>query len=155
MKKVLFTIITLLTIGYTNAQKIETRETFESYEFISSGIVISFDYMQSMMSVNKEAYSYISSANTKRKFGNVLGFTGGFFIGYPLGQLISGKDVQWELALIGTGLITISIPIYKSANSDILQAIDIYNKSIPQKEESDLSLDIQLNGTGAGIVLKF
>ena len=77
--------------------------------------------MSDMMKDNPEAYQYISKAKSTAGFANVLGFAGGFMIGWPIETALGGGKPNWILAGVGCGFLIITIPISNSANDTDLK----------------------------------
>lgn len=59
----------------------------------------------------KDAEQEIIDARKSITFANVLGGVGGFFIGWPLGQAVSGKEPNVTMAIVGVALTFLSAPL--------------------------------------------
>lgn len=134
IKKLLLSFYGLILCGLIFSQNqndsIKIFKVFGGYRFESKGNVLTYANMLDMMKDNTEAYSYMSKAKSSAGFANVLGFAGGFMIGWPIGTALGGGKPNWVLAGVGCGLLIISIPIISSSNSNALIAIKKYNSSI-------------------------
>ena len=111
---------------------------------------LTLDKMAVIMQNNTVALEYLKSAKGNSGFANVLGYAGGFLIGYPLGTAIGGGKPNWMLAAIGCGLIVIDIPILSSANKNVRKAVNAYNHEgmASRVEKYDIRLGMNQNGMG-------
>ena len=151
------------SISYENGSLIRSEKllTMEkgpnrSYLFHQGDKNLSYKQMVDVVKSNDEAFKEIRKANSNTTLANVLGFAGGFMIGYPLGALIRGGEPNWALAGVGAGLVVVSIPIASSVKKHIQTAVDIYNSDI--KATSHLGrneLNLGLNQNGVGLNLRF
>lgn len=86
----------------------------------------------------------------------ILGYAGGFMIGWPLGTAIGGGEPNWALAGIGAGLVVLSIPLSSSAKKKTIKAIELYNQGlVPKKEIETMSFQFQGTSNGFGLIMKF
>ena len=144
--------ISINIIAQCDTCQITAKKVFGGYKFESEGKKLSLDHMLVMMQNEPEAYRYISKAKTSATFANILGFVGGFCIGWTAGTLIGGGDVNLPTLGIGAGCIIATIPIVNSANKNSLIAIDKYNnRNVTGKIDFDLRLGFTQNGVGFSI----
>jgi uncharacterized membrane protein YedE/YeeE len=108
--------------------------------------------MVSMMNDNPEALKLAKSANASYRAGNVLGFIGGFLIGYPIGTTLGGGEPEWGMAAAGAGVIVVALPIISSANKKMSRAVDLYNSS---ESSANSTHDFQFKGNAVGLAFKF
>lgn len=101
------------------------------------------DYID-LLSPNKEAHDLALKASSGYQGGNVLGFVGGFMVGWPLGTAIGGGDPNWALAGGGAGLLAIAFPLQGSAVKKMQEATDIYNQE--GLKETTLNFNLGVNG---------
>lgn len=99
---------------------------------------------------------YFNQSKAGTTISSILGFAGGFLVGFNLGQAISGQQPQWAFSGVGAGLIAISIPISASANKKIKKAVTEFNTV--QKQPSlgnQWELKFQSTPQGIGLALQF
>lgn len=99
---------------------------------------------------NQEAYSEMKIANKNYITSMVFQLPGGFLIGYPIGTALAGGDANWTLAVIGAGLVFVSIPFISSYNKHAKNAVGIYNNGLKYSSivKPDIKLGITCNGIG-------
>jgi hypothetical protein len=155
IKKALFFVIGLILCVSIFSQDqndtIQTTKVFGGYKFEKNGQVLTLQNMLDLMKDNPDAYSYLEKAKASAGFANVLGFAGGFMIGWPLGTAIGGGNPNWTLAVVGCGLIIVTIPISRSANKNTIIAVDKFNKSrkgLTYNNQYDIRLGLSQNGLG-------
>jgi hypothetical protein len=140
-----------------NHDSIQTTKTSGGYKYELNGNVMTYETMLHAMQNNVEATQLLNKAKGNSGFANVLGYVGGFLVGYPLGTALSGGQANWTLAAIGAGILVVAIPIASSANKNIKQAVDIYNSSLNQTsyKQPDYELKLGLHPNGLGLTLNF
>ncbi len=140
------------------AQKIERHKTFFKYEFTQNGSLMSFGDVVRALNNNTEAYQLAKSARSNYILSQIIGSTGGFLIGWPLGTALSGDKPNWTLLGIGAGLVVISIPIEISSNKKIKKALNIYNAGLDKKTTLNYfkpQYHLVFNDKGFGLALRF
>ena len=105
------------------------------------------------MGSNSDALAIATKAKSNYGAGSVVGFIGGFLIGWPIGTAIGGGEPEWGLLAAGVGITAISIPIMSSAKKKMTEAVNIYNSGL--KSTSSTRLNFKASGNVVGFVLKF
>lgn len=104
-----------------------------------------------LLESNPEAIELFKEGNANLVPAGILGFAGGFMIGWPIGESIAGKkDPQWALAAGGLALVIVGGVLEKSFQKKANQAFDIYNKGVVTS-----SLNIQVTGAGLALTYTF
>ncbi len=103
------------------------------------------------MQTNKEAYDLALKAKSGYDAGSVIGFIGGFMIGWPIGTAIGGGDPNWALAGGGAAILVVAIPIMSSATKKMENAVDIYEGN----NASAGHLDLKISPSQFGLVYSF
>ncbi|MGE0587763.1 MAG: hypothetical protein AB7O48_04260 [Cyclobacteriaceae bacterium] len=143
----------LLCLSSAYAQQIEMIKTFGGVRFERDSITYSPSQVLDILSENETAYLEFKRAKTNYSFAGVLGFAGGFMIGFPLGTALFGGDPEWGLAAGGVALVLASIPLNNAFKSHAQNALDIYNSGQPSAKKPKLRF--YFTGTGGSLVLKF
>ena len=94
-------------------------------------------------------------AKTNSTFASIIMFTGGFFVGWPIGQAIAGGDPKWALTGVGAGFIALSIPLYSSYKNQSTQAVEIYNDGLRNKTRLTCEFEFYASGNRAGLIFYF
>jgi len=116
-------IITFLTVcitaafGQSNTDSLTLKTTFGSYKVYQGYNPLSMKQLALLMKNNDQASKQIRSAKTVQVTASVIGFAGGFMVGYPLGTALVGGEPNWVLAGVGAGLIVVSITLNHSAKN--------------------------------------
>ena len=152
-KRVLIFMLTLLSISFVNAQKIEIDKGFRGYRYSQNGNYMSMKDLQNAVVDTSEALKLVTKAKSNFIYSTIFNLSGGFLIGYPLGQAISGKDVNWTMAGIGAGLAAIGITIHSGATKNIRQAVELHNET--QISITVYELGIIGNANGIGMSVNF
>jgi len=161
MKRITF-IIFLLTVtfafasGQISTDSVSMKKVFGGYQFYQGEKRLNMNQLVKTMEPNEQAYKLIKSAQSTKTIASIIGFAGGFMVGWPIGTAIGGGEPNWTIAGIGAGLIVISIPISQKFNKQAKQAVDTYNgllqtSSYMNKRE----LKFCMTGHGVGLKLSF
>ena len=153
----LFSLLTFLTVSvFAQTDSITATKVFGGYKFEHQGQLVKPKAMLQIMAENQEALVYMKKAKSSYDISMVIGFSGGFLIGWPIGTAIGGGDPNWILAGVGAGLLVALIPISNAANANALKAVEIYNSS--QKSayfHQGINLDFGITDNGIGMKLTF
>lgn len=157
MKNLIFTIIlSVFTLSFVNAQKIEMKKVFGGYAFSQNDKNLTLTQMQELMKDNKEAFNLVKSAKSNQTWAMILGTAGGALVGFPVGTAIGGGEPKWALAGAGAALIVASIPIVKGFNRKTKEAVDLYNSGLPSVSSNfNPSFNFTVKGTSMGISMRF
>jgi hypothetical protein len=87
-------------------------------------------------------------AKANATVAGVLGFAGGFFIGFPLGMAITGNKPQWGVVGAGAGLVLTAVPFSLAYAKNAKKAVSIYNSGLTRtgQRRLDFRLGLGLNG---------
>ena len=123
--------------------------------YIYNNQVLTLDKLGTMMQDNAIATGYFKKAKGNSGFANVLGYAGGFLIGYSLGTAIGGGEVNWSVVGVGCGLIVIAIPVVSSANKNLKNAVNAYNHGNRTSCIDTFDLLLGVNQSGLGLAIRF
>lgn len=145
--------------GFSQSQ----TDTIEIYRSLGSpywhkGKNLTPKQVLNLMKSNPEAYGEMKYAKNNFDFANILGFTGGFFIGYPVGAYFGGGKPNWAFAVFGAGLGLISIPFTLEYNKHAKRAVNIYNTSLKQHSKSPFNISeikFGFNANSFGMKINF
>ncbi|MFM8740650.1 MAG: hypothetical protein ACKOC0_10640 [Cytophagales bacterium] len=122
---------------------------FWGYKFQEGGQAISKQQAMRLLESNPEAIELFKQGNSNLVPAGILGFAGGFMIGWPIGQSLGGKnDPQWGLAVGGLALVLVGGVLEKSFQKKAKQAFDLYNKRA-------LSSSLRLKATASGFAVTY
>lgn len=83
------------------SDSITSTKIFGGYKFEQKGEVLRPKVLQDIMEGDQEAYAMMTKAKSNLDVGNVFSFTGGFLVGWSLGSVIGGGEINYLLAGIG------------------------------------------------------
>jgi len=155
-------IISLLTFtfsfafGQTSPDSVFMKKAFGGYQFYQADKRLNMNQLVKAVKSNEQAYSQIKSAQSTYTFASVIGFAGGFMVGWPIGAAIGGGEPNWAMAGIGAGLIVASVPLSKKFNKQAKQAVDTFNGGLSASSFWDKrELKLSMTGNGIGLTLRF
>ena len=156
----LIILISLLAFSalstFAQNDSIIAKKAFGGYKFEHNGQLVSPKAMLKIMEQNEEALTYMKKAKTNSDLSMILGFSGGFLIGWPVGTAIAGGDPNWLLAGIGAGILIVGIPVAKAYTTNALKAVEIYNsgqQSFHFHDGVKLYLGLADHGVGLRLIL--
>jgi hypothetical protein len=150
------TIISTCSFGQHTTDTISMKKVPGGYQFYQGENRLTISELIVTIKPNAQAYQQIKSAQANFTMGQVLGYAGGFIIGYQLGRALWSSEVNWRMAGLGAGLIVLAIPVSQGFNTKARQAIDTYNRRLPASAHRNKSeINLSATGNGIGLVLKF
>ncbi len=158
MKKFLITISLVLFGCYAiYSQIVQDSITIKGNRFYQNDKVLTMPQLSNILSANSTAHKMIEDARGSATIAGILGYAGGFLIGYPVGTAIGGGEPKWAMAGIGAGLLILAIPISSGANKKAKKAVRLYNKSLNPitYQKSKTSFSIETTQNGIGVVMRF
>ncbi|MCU0467467.1 MAG: hypothetical protein MUF58_02615 [Arcicella sp.] len=153
----------LFFISKVSAQTLEISQDTVHYQ--SSGILykgVHYNKPNQIASIllkepNEQITPLLESYKSNRATANVLGFIGGFGIGWTLGGAISGKSFNTGIFASGAGVLIIAFIVNGSANNKLRQAVMEYNKKLMSSKISLVPVFYQrdYHQLNVGIALRF
>lgn len=132
------------------------HKSFGGYQFYHGNTRLNMSQLVKTMRPNEQAWQLVKKAQSTNTLATITGFTGGAFIGWPIGTALAGGDPEWLMAGIGAGLIVVAIPLSQKFNRQVTQAVDVYNAPLRESSFWDKrELKFSVNQHGAGFVFNF
>jgi hypothetical protein len=151
-----FTACSTFTFGQTVTDSISMIKAFGGYQFYQAEKRLNMNQLVKAMKPNEQATIQIKSAQSTYTLGSIVGFAGGFMVGWPIGTAIGGGEPKWAMAGIGAALIIVSIPMSQKFNKQAKQAVDTYNSGLQTSSSRDKrELRFSMTGNGAGFTFRF
>lgn len=149
---IILCICTMTAFSQNSTDSIKKVQFSNGFRYQQAGRLLNpYDFRQ-LLSKDKTSDKYYRNAQTLGGFANAFGYTGGFCIGYPIGQAIAGNQMNWSLFSLGCGFVLLAIPISIAGNQKLKMAIDTYNGNL--KPRTGLNqLDVKVGSTQNGIGL--
>ena len=155
-KATLFLILFVMGTAVIYAQKIEIKKTFGTNTLFQNNKRISNSKVLEMMKSNTDAYHLMKSAKTSAIWSKILGFAGGFMVGYPIGSAIGGGKANWTLVGVGAGFIVAAIPLNSTFNKKSTKAIKLYNAGVLSTfYQFKPTFYLNIKGTGIALSINF
>jgi hypothetical protein len=156
-KTLLIAVLILSTSGMY-AQQIEmVKRPLDAPTFTYYGTKYKMKDMVTIMKPNIIASNHINQARTNNTFAQILNIPGGLLVGYPIGTAIAGGDANWTLAIVGGGLIALSVPFLTATNRHSKKAVEHYNAGQPYPENAikGHTFTFGMTGNGLSLALQF
>lgn len=155
MRKPFFAIILFVLFGQLgfaqSEKKLTLSKDFWGYKYLEGRNAISKQQAMRLLESNPEAIKLFKQGNSNLVPAGILGFAGGFMIGWPIGESLGGKkDPQWGLAAGGLALVIVGGVLEKSFQKKANQAFDLYNQGTVTSYWK-----VGTNGTGISITYTF
>ena len=133
------------------------KSNFWGNKFFKGDTIISVNQVLYEMSPNESTYNLMLSAKKDFVLAQILGATGGLFIGIPIGTALVGGEPNWILAGIGVGIIGITIPISMNFKKKANEAISLHNRRIKNSAQLECkpTYNLQLGSNGLNLQFRF
>ncbi len=102
---------------------------------------------------HKDALEEFEIGKTNLKVGNIIGIPSAFLLGYGVGMVVSGKDVNHAVWIVGGAGVVTSIIFRSLGISSVRESVRLYNLKIESTKSAYLDLGFTKNGYG--LSLKF
>jgi len=155
MKKLLLLIFILGNMAFVFGQSPTDSITVVNNKFMQYGQPMTTNQLMSIMQDSPKAIKEMSIAKSNSGIANVLGYVGGFMVGWPLGTMLGGGKPNWTVAGIGAGVLLMAIPLASSANKHTKKAVRLYNQSLQNVGQRKTEWHLGINPNGIGLVLRF
>lgn len=159
MNKTLPMLALLLASTCTIAQVNDTitvKKNFGGQTFYYNGSQLKSRQLKNTLKNHAEAYNIYKSSRAATTVGAILGYTGGFMIGWSLGTAIGGGKPNWAIGGIGAGLTAVSIPFSISSGKKIKKAVNTFNASVTNQSTHNLrEMRFQVHPAGVGLAYHF
>lgn len=158
MKKSTTSLVVLLVILSFNtlAQEADIRieKAFGGVKFYQGTTLLKPKEVMNLMADSPEALEAFKKAKSNYDAGQVIGFIGGFMIGWPIGTALAGGEAQWGLAAGGVGVLLLAIPLNSAFNKHSKNAVEIYNRGSGSARSGPQSIYFFPNGTGGKVIIR-
>lgn len=152
MRRVIFFLLAFLFTAFSYAQTESSDIRMKKSKFYEGTRVLRPREVLTRMEIDPAAFKEFKRAKSNYDAAHVLGFVGGFLIGWPLGTALGGGDPQWGLAGGGAALLLASIPLNNGFKKHAQKALTIYNGRPVSRVQTRMSF--RFYGYGGALVLK-
>jgi hypothetical protein len=97
-------IISVSAFAQDSTKIISATKVSGGYRFEQNGKPLTLKSMETIMKDDAKAFDYLEKAKTSSTIANILGYTGGFLIGYPLGTAIGAANRYGHWPALAAGL---------------------------------------------------
>lgn len=149
----LFGLIICISVFSQNSNdSIQIIKIGTNYRYEQHGHLLNLQQMTQIMTTDKEAAKYLKSAKLSNGISVLLGYAGGFMIGYPIGRYIAGRGANLSMLAVGIGFVIVDIPVSIATKRNLFNAIHRYNSHNSEagliSNDYDLHMGITQNGIG-------
>lgn len=152
MKLLRLALILIPAFGFgqadTNLLRVENH--WYGQRFYKGAQVLKLGDLIDLSEGDQASHDLFRQANNRHDFARFSQIAGSFLIVYPFINQAIGRDPNWNMVYIGTGLWALSIPVELSARHKAIQGTLSYNNS-RQSRKVQLKVDPFL----MRVVLKF
>lgn len=145
-------------LGQTPQDSISVFEMNRGYQYFKGDKQLTADELAFAVRSNDEAYQMIRSAQASNSFAMILGYAGGFMIGWPIGTAIGGGEPNWLVAGVGLGVAVLGFSVGAGSERQVKKAVDLYNDGLgtlslrdPRRSRSELRLSLSEYGVGLSL----
>ncbi|MEP0985491.1 hypothetical protein [Ekhidna sp.] len=149
-----FVLVLLSTMGFAQNKILMVKQKGKYYFEVQGKDAVRLDEKKSLTSIidilasYPEASEYAQKARSNYDIGITLGFIGGGLVGWELGKVIGGREINGVVFGSGLAIALVTIPLTSGFKNNINAAIGIYNKKSNEPVETTLNLGLQQHGIG-------
>jgi hypothetical protein len=132
---------------------IQIETTFWGIQYLKTGKQLSFKEVGSVLASEPEAFAEYRKARKNYMVGTVVSLGGAALIAYSVGSALTSAAPHWSVAVVGAGMLLVSVPMNNAFHRRIHRAIGIYNSKTASGRA--WSWHITPCGAGARVVLRF
>ncbi len=156
-KTFLIAVLMLSTSGIYGQQIEMVKKPLDAPAFYQYGTKYNMSGVEIIMKSNPAALDHIKKAKTNNIFTQIFAFTGAGLVGYPLGTQLGGGDPEWAIAIVGGGLMVLSVPFLTATNKQSKKAVELYNAGLqnPENKTTGHIFTFGLTGNGVSLALQF
>ena len=155
MKKLILLAIIVISSNILLAQAPQDTIAYKKGKFQQNGKLLKPKQLLEITKTNPIAFEYMQKAKKNYTPSQILGSIGGFGIGYPLGRLVGGGEMDWTIFGIGAGFIAASIPFSSAYVKNAKNAVSIYNQGLQKTGYRKVQWESTVNANGIGIKARF
>lgn len=153
--KTVFTFLLCLALAHFATAQEKPHLELQKGRIKNSANTLSLKQAQDLMVNYPDAYQYMKKARANNTMAQIFAFTGGYLIGYPIGQSIGGGEANWTLAGVGVGVLLVAIPFGSAFKQNATLAINLYNESDYKALNNNVQLRIGVLESGIGLRVSF
>ncbi|AWW29696.1 hypothetical protein DN752_05920 [Echinicola strongylocentroti] len=152
-----------MTIGEVRAQSVSVepieileKGLFKKKVYKKCGIEMEPIQLFKLFRDDPGMQDYVKPLGKNLLMSTLLTATAGVLVGYPVVDSFSkDSDPNWTLAYIGAGCALLSIPFTKWFDKNAKEAIDYHNAGYQSATSYRPQLNVQFNGYGLGLAMRF
>lgn len=107
------------------------------------------------LEIDEEALKLFNNSMTKTYVSNIVGFVGGFLLGWNIGSYITSGTYNGSTTAVGLGLTVFSLGLDSQVHSGLRKALNIHNEIysiVPAKGNSG---KLVIGGNSIGLLYTF
>jgi hypothetical protein len=132
-KSILVIFLAILFSFAAKAQQDSLRYTssfFSGSKFYHGDRKITLGEAKSIILPGTEAYTYLQKGRSQTTIATVLSVIGGALVGYEVGKMIGGGELNGGVIGAGAAFIAVSIPFEIGSRKNLKKAAYSYNASL-------------------------
>lgn len=150
-------LLTLTVFSFAQATDGEIRmeKHFGGPRFYHHEKLLKPKEVLNIMASNEEAFNVFKKAKANYDAAQVIGFIGGFMVGWPLGTALGGGEPQWGIVAGGAGALLLSLPFSSEFKKHARNAVEIYNREPLYGKDNRVSVVLIPYGAGGKAIIRF
>lgn len=107
-----------------------------------------------ILQVNPAAEKKMKNSIITSSIGRIIRFSGAVLVTIPIAEKIQGKHPNWASALIGAGLLSVSMPFAGLSATSASKAVNIYNSGLNLQSIKNQKYQFGLTPHGIGLTVR-
>ncbi len=155
MKKLFILAMLVVSSHLTFAQAPQDTIVIKRSAFMQNGKLLKSKQILEITKTNPLAFEYMQKAQKNLVPATIFSALGGFGIGYSLGGLIGGREINWTVFGVGAGFVVASIPFSSAYAKNAKAAVLTYNEGLQKTGYRKVFLKSTLSANGIGLTATF
>ncbi len=157
---IIFLFVCFYTASAQSTDSIRVETSFSGIKYYKNNQKLYYQDLGEIFKSNPLAYKqYRKAIRSFNTSALVLALGGGFIAGGAVMSyepVLYGGKPDWTMALVGVGIVGVSIPMFAVTKHKILKSITTYNNGLSIQSSSEISdINIHVNEKGIGFVVCF
>lgn len=141
--------------GQSDSDYLDYKRSFFGYDFYQEDRKVNKKEVHELLEIDENAIKLFNNAMTKTNMSSILGFAGGFMLGWNIGDYLINGTFSGSMTAAGLGLTLLSLGLESKAHSELREALNIYNDGYSYVPTNGHSTKLVLCGNSIRLLYVF
>jgi hypothetical protein len=157
LKLFILAFIFINFLGFSQSALTVEKDYWSGKAIFRNGSKISIEDAKELMKNNNELLQKLSSAQTNRTIGAIVGYPSAFVFGYTLGESFKRNgNPNWTVGGIGIAGTILGMILEGKGNKKLKEVVEIYNTNLNKNTSSfNPEFSVSSSENGIGLTMRF